>query len=225
MNRYKLLYGNAMASRADLAGFRLEGDGALSFPQGRLRLESLRPASDGQAANIVLWCPEEFPRDVTISWDFWPVHEPGLCIMFFHARGRGGEDLFDPALAARTGPYEQYHHGDIDAYHVSYFRRMWPSERALHTCNLRKSYGFHLVAQGADPLPAVLDAQGPYRMRLDILEGEITFSVNDIVSFTWADDGQILEGGKIGLRQMAPMIGEYANLRVEAVTKQDSAFH
>ncbi|MFD1542951.1 DUF1961 family protein [Nonomuraea guangzhouensis] len=212
------IYRNPLAGPDDLAGFRLEGDGATTFPMGRMRLESLRPPADGQAANVVLWCPEDLPADVRIEWDFWPVREPGLCIMFFHARGRGGEDLFDPGLAPRSGPYEQYHHGDIDAYHVSYFRRMWASERALHTCNLRKSHGFHLVAQGADPLPAVLDADGPYAMRLDVEGGVITFSVNDVVSFRWTDDGSTggpaLVGGKIGFRQMAPMIGEYANLRV-----------
>ncbi|WP_433518425.1 DUF1961 family protein [Nonomuraea sp. CA-143628] len=212
------IYRNPLAGPDDLAGFRLEGDGATTFPMGRMRLESLRPPADGQAANVVLWCPEDLPADVRIEWDFWPVREPGLCIMFFHARGRGGEDLFDPGLAPRNGPYEQYHHGDIDAYHVSYFRRMWASERALHTCNLRKSHGFHLVAQGADPLPAALDADGPYAVRLDVLAGEITFSINDVVSFRWTDDGSTggpaLRGGKIGFRQMAPMIGEYANLRV-----------
>ncbi|MCA2222250.1 DUF1961 family protein [Nonomuraea aurantiaca] len=212
------IYRNPLAGPDDLAGFRLEGDGATTFPMGRMRLESLRPPADGQAANVVLWCPEDLPADVRIEWDFWPVREPGLCIMFFHARGRGGEDLFDPGLAPRSGPYEQYHHGDIDAYHVSYFRRMWPSERALHTCNLRKSHGFHLVTQGADPLPAALDAAGPYAVRLDVLGGEITFSINGVVSFRWTDDGSVggpaLRGGKIGFRQMAPMIGEYANLRV-----------
>ena len=148
---------------------------------------------------------------MTVEWDFWPIREPGLCILFFHAKGRNGEDLFD--LAPRTGPYEQYHHGDLDAYHVSYFRRRWPAERALHTCNLRKSYGFHLVAQGPDPLPAVQDAAGPYSLRLSVQDGRITFAINDLVAFSWRDE-QRLGGGKLGFRQMAPMIGEYANLRI-----------
>ncbi|HET6738635.1 MAG TPA: DUF1961 family protein, partial [Kribbella sp.] len=157
------------------------------------------------------WCPEDFPPDITVEWDFWPIREPGLCILFFHARGRGGEDLFD--LQPRTGPYEQYHHGDLDTYHVSYFRRRWPAERAFHTCNLRKSYGFHLVAQGADPIPDVADADGPYHLRLTVRGGAISFAVNDLPAFSWRDD-RPLPGGKLGLRQMAPMIGEYANLRV-----------
>ncbi|TDO48519.1 uncharacterized protein DUF1961 [Kribbella sp. VKM Ac-2527] len=208
-----MIYQNPLASPADLDGFRLEGDGALSFPLGRMRLESVRPPEDGQDANIVLWCPEDFPADVTIEWDFWPIREPGLCILFFHAAGRHGEDLFD--LAPRTGPYEQYHHGDLDTYHVSYFRRRWPAERKLHTCNLRKSHGFHLVAQGPDPLPAVIDAQGPYALRLTVKNGEITFSVDDLVTFSWSDENP-LPGGKLGFRQMAPMIGDYANLRISA---------
>ncbi|GAB3931012.1 YesU family protein [Kribbella albertanoniae] len=206
-----ILYDNPLATADDLAGFRLEGDGAVSFPLGRLRLESTRSADEGQDANVVLWCPETFPADIVVEWDFWPIHEPGLCILFFHAAGRNGEDLFD--LAPRTGPYEQYHHGDLDTYHVSYFRRRWPGERAFHTCNLRKSHGFHLVAQGADPLPSVADAQGPYRLRLSVRSGLITFAINDLVSFEWYDE-QPLTGGKLGLRQMAPLIGEYANLRV-----------
>jgi hypothetical protein len=205
------IYENPLASPEDLEGFRLEGDGAMSFPLGRLRLESTRPAEDGQDANIVLWCPEDFPPDITVEWDFWPIHEPGLCILFFHAKGRHGEDLFD--LAPRSGPYEQYHHGDLDAYHVSYFRRRWPAERTLHTCNLRKSYGFHLVALGPDPIPAVVDAQGPYKLRLSVQQGRITFAINGLTSFEWSDDHP-LTGGKLGLRQMAPMIGEYANLRI-----------
>ncbi|WP_432876475.1 DUF1961 family protein [Kribbella sp. CA-245084] len=199
-------YENPLASPADLEGFKLEGDGAMSFPLGRLRLESTQ-----DDANIVLWCPEEFPPDITVEWDFWPIREPGLCILFFHAKGRHGEDLFD--LQPRTGPYDQYHHGDLDTYHVSYFRRRWPAERAFHTCNLRKSYGFHLVAQGADPIPGVPDADGPYRLKLAVHQGLITFAINDLVSFSWHDEDP-LRGGKLGFRQMAPMIGEYANLRI-----------
>lgn len=213
-----VVYHNALAGPGDLAGFRLEGEGAMTFPLSRLRLESLRPAEQGQDANIVLWCPEEFGPDVAVSWDFWPVREPGLAIMFFHARGHSDRNVLDPSLRPRTGSYDQYHHGDLDAYHVSYFRRRWDAERRFHTCNLRKSHGFHLVAQGADPLPTVVDADGPYRITITVRGGRITFAVDGLVCLDWVDDGTVggppLAGGKIGLRQMAPMIGEYADLRV-----------
>ncbi len=221
----EVLYANPLATPEDLLGWRMEGDGAVSFPRGRLRQESLRPPEDGQAANLVHWCPEEFPDHVAVEWDFWPLREPGLAILFFAARGRRGEDLFDPSLAPRNGPYDQYHHGDIDALHVSYFRRRQPDELLLHTCNLRKSHGFHLVAQGADPIPPVRFARGPYRIRLVKAGAYVQFSVEKdgtlLPLLEWTDDGTsfgpILAGGKIGFRQMSPLIAEYANLSVRRV--------
>jgi len=50
-------------------------------------------------------------------------------------------------------------------------------------------------------------------MRLTVHDGEITFAVAGLVSFRWRD-AEPLPGGKIGFRQMAPLIGEYADLRV-----------
>lgn len=227
MDNYQLadlIYDNPLASEELVKSFRLEGEASISFTNGRLRMENLREPAEGQRSNFVFWCPEDFPPDVAISWDFWPLREPGLCILFFAARGRQGEDLFDPRLAPRTGEYKQYHHGDINALHVSYFRRRWPEERAFHTCNLRKSYGFHMVAQGADPLPSVEDADPPYRIRLIKYGPEVAFYINDLPIFHWHDDGQTygtqLGGGKIGFRQMAPLIGEYANLQVQGVERK-----
>ncbi len=217
------IYENPLACEADVAGWRLEGDAAVTFPEGRMRMTNLRDPSEGQKANFVFWCPEEFPDNVAISWDFTPIREPGLCILFFAAGGRKGEDLFDPALAVRTGEYEQYHSGDINALHVSYFRRTFPEERAFHTCNLRKSRGFHLVCQGADPLPGTADARGPYRIQLVKAGPEVAFAINDLPIFRWTDDGRtrgaVLAGGKIGFRQMAPLVGQYANLTVHALVR------
>ena len=180
----------------------------------------------GKKSNFVYWCPNDFPADVAISWDFHPVREPGLCILFFAAKGIKGEDIFDPNLAKRTGDYQQYHHGDIDALHVSCFRRTFPEERAFHTCNLRKSYGFHLVCQGADPIPSVEDAKPPYRICVVKCGSEVAFLINDLPIFTWIDDGKTygppLAGGKIGFRQMAPLVAEYANLKVHEVKRKNT---
>lgn len=215
------IYENRLAAAGDIAGFRLEGEAEISFPEGRLRMENARDPAEGQKSNFVFWCPEDLPADVAIAWDFWPLREPGLAILFFAAGGRGGQDLFAADLARRTGEYSQYHHGDINALHVSYFRRRWPEERAFHTCNLRKSYGFHMVAQGADPLPSVEDATPPYHLLLIQCGGEVAFLINDLPIFHWVDDGQTfgprLGGGKIGFRQMAPLVAEYANLVVRRV--------
>ncbi|MGC0271994.1 DUF1961 family protein [Pseudactinotalea sp. Z1739] len=211
-------YRNRLASAADLDRFVLEGDGALSFPRGRLRLESLRDPGEGQDANIVLWCPQPFGAEVEISFDFYPLADEGLCILFFHATGHDGRNVLDPALAPRTGPYQQYHHGDLDAYHVSYFRRKWDTERRFHTANLRKSHGFHLVAQGADPLPPLADADPPYRISVRTRRDRVRFAIDDLPIFDWHDDGGTggdpLRGGHLGFRQMAPMIAEYADLTV-----------
>jgi hypothetical protein len=217
----KCLYDNPLRSEADVQEFKLEGDAAISFPLGRMRLENRRDPSEGQQSNFVYWLDRNFPADIAIEWDFWPIREPGLCILFFAAAGRNGEDLFDPCLAPRTGVYDQYHHGDMNAYHVSYFRRRYEEERAFHTCNLRKSYGFHMVTQGADPIPGTADARPPYRIALLKCGGDIRFLINDLPIFHFEDDGQtygpILSGGKIGFRQMAPLIAEYANLKVYSV--------
>jgi hypothetical protein len=216
-----LIYENPLASEADIRDFILEGEAAVSFPLNRMRLESVLDPAEGQKSNFVFWCPEVFPSDIRIEWEFRPIREPGLCILFFAAHGKNGEDLFSPAHTPRTGEYNMYHHGDIHAYHISYFRRKWPEERSFHTCNLRKSYGFHLVTQGADPIPGVNDATRPYRLQLVKRQGRIEFSIDSLQVLQWEDDGNTfgpaLGGGRIGFRQMSPLIGEYANLSVYTI--------
>ncbi len=212
------LYANPLACADDVRDFVMEGDGAVGFPLGRMRLESKREPKEGQAANIVYWCKETFPDEIVIRFRFWPIRQPGLCILFFSAAGRGGKDLFDRTLRPRDGVYDKYHSGDINAYHISYFRRSYASERRFQTCNLRKSHGFHLAGQGADPLPSIADCDPPYRMQVVKSGPHIRFSIDDLLLFHYIDDGEsygpVLGGGKIGFRQMAPMIAEYDNLEV-----------
>ena len=214
----ELIYGNALSSEEDLKNFVLEGKARTSFPEGRLRLENAESAEIGQKANYVLWCRETFPADFLMEISFRPIREPGLAMIFFAAGGRGGEDLFDPGLSVRTGEYVQYHHGDINAFHLSFFRRKEKDERSFHTCNLRKSYGFHLTAQGADPIPDTADVTEPYVLSLLKKGPDIRFAVNDLEVLRFTDDGKsfgpLLESGKIGLRQLAPMIGEYSDWKV-----------
>ena len=61
----------------------------------------------------------------------------------------------------------------------------------------------------------------PYRVQLVKCEDHVVFSINDLGIFDWVDDGETyaprLGSGKIGFRQMAPFIGEYANLVVRRV--------
>lgn len=213
-----LIYENPLSCKEDIKDFVLEGSAKISFQENRLRMENQLDPSKEQKANYVLWCKEEFPSDIYIEWKFWPIKEPGLCILFFAAKGRNGEDIFHPSLVKRTGEYPLYHHGDIDAFHVSYFRRKEKDERAFHTCNLRKSYGFHMVAQGGDPIPNVEDGNPPYNLAVLKKEKIVKFFVNELEIFSYEDDGntygELLGDGKIGFRQLAPLVGEYADLRV-----------
>ncbi len=221
------LYQNSFLSEKDLKGFRLEGEAKFSFPNGRLRMQNALDEGLGQKSNFVMWCPEDFPDQVCYSWDFWPIQEPGLCMFFFSANGAEGKDLFDSSLKPRIGIYEQYHHSDINTYHLSYFRRKHPHERAFNTCNLRKSFGFHLVSQGGDPIPTVSDALPPYHLTLWKYGPRIVFSIRhqdeEIKVIDWNDDGktygELLGEGKCGFRQMAPLIGEYANFVVRKISK------
>lgn len=213
-----LIYENPLSGPEDLKDFILEGRAALSYPEGALRLENAEDPAAGQKANYVLWCPRVFPADFLMEIDFRPIREPGLAMIFFAASGRGSLDLFDPRLAPRTGEYVQYHHGDMDAFHLSFFRRKEPDERRFHTCNLRKSYGFHLVAQGADPIPDAEDADTRYTLSLLKDGPSVRFAVNGLEVLRFEDDGAAygprLGAGRIGLRQLAPMIGEYADMKV-----------
>jgi hypothetical protein len=214
-----LLYSNSLAGPADVSGWVAEGPVSLASHEGALELSgSLDDEESGDHAHWTFWCPVEFPDAIRISWEFLPLAEPGLAMVFFAATGHGGLDLFSPELAPRTGYYPQYHSGDIDALHVSYFRHKHESERAFRTCNLRKSSGFVLVAQGADPLPPTEDAQDFYRMELVKDGPRVAFSINGLPLFDWADaSGDVLGGGRIGFRQMAPLKAAYRNLRVEKI--------
>jgi len=213
-----LLYENPLSKKADIQDFILEGQAEICFENQCMVLKNALDNGLGQKANYVLWCPEIFPENIKITWEFHPVTDVGLCILFFGAGGRNGKDLFDASLSRRTGEYPQYHSGDMNAFHISYFRRKEPDERAFHTCNLRKSHGFHLVAQGADPLPSAAECVDFYRMEVRKYKNTVTFLINDLMIFTYEDDGvtygSLLSEGRIGFRQLAPLTAAYKNLKV-----------
>lgn len=212
-----LLYGNPLAGPADVADWIAEGPLNLARHEGALELSGqLDDEQFGDHSHWTFWCPVEFPDCIRISWEFLPLAEPGLAMVFFSAAGHGGRNLFSPQLAPRTGYYPQYHSGDIDALHVSYFRHKHAEERAFRTCNLRKSAGFELVAQAADPLPPTEDALDFYRMELVKDGPRVEFSINGLPVLDWTDPGEkVLGRGYFGFRQMAPLRAAYRNLAVE----------
>jgi hypothetical protein len=211
-----LLYENPFSEPKDLEGFVMEGRADAVVRDGALEMKTYLTRTGDRHAHCVYWCPYDFPPDVGLEWEFTPVAARGLCMIFFAATGKNGEDLFNPALPERAGYYDQYHSGAINAFHASYYRRT--GVESLNLSVLRKSAGFHKVAWGADPLPMAELARPPYRMRLTKLGRRVTFAINDLQLWSFDDDGDrygpLLGGGKIGFRQMAPMVGRYANLRV-----------
>ena len=215
----ELIYENALASEEDVKGWVMEGQANVTFPDGRMHMESVLDQSAGQAANFVYWCPEKFEDNIIIEWEFTPLSDEGLAIMFFGANGQNGLDLFDSSLAERTGEYRQYHSSDINAFHVSYYRRSEPSERELNVANLRKSAGFHMVAQGADPIPtAKYKGENPYIIKVVKATDQVLFYINDLEIFRFDDDGETygdyITDGYMGFRQKVPLEAEYANLKV-----------
>ncbi len=221
----KTVYQNPLSNSKDVKDFILEGKALVSFPNNRMRMQNLLDPIEKQKSNFVFWCPQNFPDNISISWNFYPIEEPGLCILFFSAKGINGKDIFDTSLMKREGDYKQYHHGDINAYHISYFRRN-ENERNMQLCNLRKSYGFYMTAQGADPIPPVKYAAPPYKMRVVKFEDQIEFYINDLLVLEWKDDGKtygpVLNEGKLGFRQMAPLVAEYSNLKVTQISKKNN---
>ncbi len=220
----ELIYSNPLSEPSDTASWIMEGQAKITFKNGKMQMSSVLGQAAGQAANFVYWCDKKFPDNIIIEWDFSPLSEEGLAILFFAADGQGGKDLFDPSLKPRTGPYIQYHTGDINAFHVSYYRRSEVEECALNVANLRKSAGFYLVTQGADPIPAAkYRSEEPYRLRIVKTRENVEFFVNDLAIFKFSDDGKSygdhLTDGYIGLRQKTPLVGEYSNLRVYMIKK------
>ncbi|GMA27870.1 DUF1961 family protein [Arenivirga flava] len=211
------VYSNALRGPDDLVGWIAEGPVDARRAQDGLRLAS----AGGPEAHWTLWCPEEFGDRIAISWDFSPRAEPGLAMLFFGATSLLGGSIFDPSLSPRDGGYPQYHSGELRTLHASYFRRRWPDERSFHTCNLRKSPGFQLVASGADPVPPALDADGRF-YRVEVLKdgARVRLAIDGLPLFDWRDDevdGPLIGSGRIGFRQMAPLVAHYRDLEVRTL--------
>lgn len=215
----KLIYSNPLSCEDDIKDFVLEGQADIDFEDGAMRLSGNLPDAPGQGGGFVLWCPKVFPADIMIEWEFRPISEPGLAMIFFAAKPRTGPgSIFEVSPEKRTGEYSQYHSGDLNAFHISYFRRKEPDERNFHICNLRKSFGCNLVTMGADPIPDASETADWYMMRIVKRGARVSFHINDLQIFEFFDDGMtfgnILTGGNIGFRQMAPLVAQYRNLRV-----------
>ncbi len=210
--RGELLY---MTDFVNLADWVAEGPLLVAQVKGGgVEMRSARP-DDLPRGHTVLWLRKELPERFLAEWEFQPLGERGLCIVFFAARGRNGEGIFDPALQKREGEFPLYHSGDIDCYHISYYAHT-PETPGRLTSNLRKNHGFHLVANGPPGVSA--HGRGWHRVQLRKEGARIRLAVEgrQIIDFT--DDGQTwgptLGGGHFGLRQMVWTVAAYRALRI-----------
>ncbi|WP_143316745.1 DUF1961 family protein [Clostridium sp. HBUAS56017] len=218
-SRGKCIYKNLFESEQSIKDWYAEGEVDIKLNEGELVLKNKLDAElCGDSAHFVFWCPKDFEDRIIIEWEFQPLSDHGLCMIFFSAKGKNGEDIFSDTLPKRHGIYPEYHSGAINALHLSYYRRKYISERKFNTCNLRKSCGFNLVKLQADPIPSLPNVIEPYHMRLVKYDEFVQFYIDDLLVLSWEDDGKsfgdILRDGKIGFRQMAPMKATYSNLYV-----------
>jgi hypothetical protein len=186
------------------------GDGGLSL---RSEMFTVPRAEDG---HFNFWLKRDFPADVAFEWDFRYAEpgDQGLAIIMWAARGRNGEDIFDPALPIRRGAVmSDMHSGAINCYHTSYIAR------GREVANLRKNHGFHLLASGPD-LSTVSRPGEWHRIRLEQYRDTITLLFDHVVAYRHVDDGSmggnpIRTGGKFGFRQQNNLYrGDYRNFQV-----------
>lgn len=206
------VYETSFDDEAVLRDWRLEGGKRMSIAEGNLVLES-QPTSDDRN-HLVCWLTKEVPADFLLEFTVRPKdRKEGLNIVFFNARGLNGKSIFDPSLQKRNGLFKQYHSGDLNNYHVSY----WAGDRGFS--NLRKNRGFHLVASGEDYIAAG-EANAFQTVQIYKHGGTIRIMVDGLVAVAFDDDGETFgpvhkHSGWIGLRQMGHTVRcEYGHLKI-----------
>ena len=208
----KILYDNKLSSQEKIADWIMEGPGKVECKNGWLHMYSPE-----EAGHHVFWCPTDFPKNIIAEWEAQDQEiDAGLCIVFFAAKGLKGESIFDPSLPKRTtGVFTDYTKGAMNDYHISYYANGKDNPNR-ETANLRKNKGFNLVQTGEIGIPVTSTAV--HKVKLIKQEGKIQLYIDDRKVIDWTDDGiqygKILEGGKIGFRQMQWTHFAYRNFKV-----------
>ena len=208
----KLLYSNSLATSENTNDWVLEGPAKIEFKNNWMHMYS-----PNEVGHHVFWCPNDFPRNFIAEWEAQNQEiDAGLCIVFFAAKGLKGESIFAASMPKRTlGTFTDYTKGAMNDYHISYYANGRDNPNR-ETANLRKNKGFNLVQTGeiGIPVPSI----AIHKMKLVKYEGKILMYIDDRKIIDWSDDGikygQILEGGKIGFRQMQWTHFAYRNFKV-----------
>ncbi len=195
----------------------LEGKGITECGNGYLSLRSeLFTVPRNRHGHFNLWLKKDFPANVAYEWEFRYTEpgEQGLAIIIWAAKGRNGEDIFDPNMPERRGEVmSDFHSGALNCYHTSYIAR------GRKEANLRKNYGFHLLTNGHD-LSTVSKPNEWHVIRLEQCHNTIRLLFDGKEVYRYVDDEStggppILTGGKFAFRQQNNLHqGHYRNLRV-----------
>ena len=193
----------------DLSNWVSEGPNAVSAKDGKLVIKTTDAAKLGQ----YVWLKQDLPADFRLEFDFTPKSPSGFFLLFFCAKGTGGEDILGDRLMKEykaEKDLKKYTIGPINCYHISYRR----NESA--DCNLRKNTGKHLLSNSK--VDQVIPAGKTAHVILAKKGGHITLTVDGVAFMDFTDDGKLNNGiygaGKFGFRQVYESEGQYDNFRV-----------
>jgi len=211
-NKGKLIYSNKLSTAGDVTDWIMEGPGKYEFVDKQMQMYS--PEEEG---HHIFWCPKDFPSSFIAEWDMQNLEtDAGLCIVFFAATGLKGESIFDASMPARTtGVFTDYTKGAMNCYHISYYAN---AKDDLHreTAHLRKNKGFNLVLTGEKGIS--VESTDKHHIKLIKSAGHIIMYADYRKIIDWTDDGKqygpMLQGGKIGFRQMKWTRCGYRNFKV-----------
>jgi len=207
----RLVLSNSLSVADSLADWRMEGHGTLAFSDGWMVMSSPK-----EAGHHVLWCPDDLPASFVAEWEVQNRNpDAGLCIVFFSAKGKNGEDVLNGPLRRRNGKFTHYTKGDMHSYHISYHANT-PLQPDRPSAHLRKNSGFHLVHVGQQGIAP--ESAEVHRLQLVKDGGRILLLLDGRPIIDWTDDGlsfgAVLQGGKLGFRQMKWTRFAYRNLKV-----------
>jgi len=207
-----LIYENSFSDKNQVADWTMEGAGTLEF-----RGDWMEMYSSVEKYHHVFWCPKDFPSGFVAEWEVQNLKtDAGLCIIFFAAKGKNGEDIFDPSFPKRDGTFNQYTKSKFfNCYHISYYAN-GRDDPGRETAHLRKNSGFQMVQEKEPGIP--LKSTAVHHLRLLKDDARIVMYVDDRMVIDWTDDnkkyGPVLKGGKIGFRQMKWTHFRYRNFKV-----------
>lgn len=206
------MYESGLSSEGDVTGWIMEGPGKVAFQEGWMVMHS-----PNEKGHHVYWSPAQLPSSFIASWEAQNLDtDAGLCIVFFAAEGKNGEDIFDKSFPKRTGIFKQYTKSkNFNNYHISYYANT-KDKRSKEVTHLRKNAGFNKVQVGEPGIP--LASREVHKVTLIKEAEQIKMFIDDRKVIDWSDDGQtygrVLKGGRIGFRQMKWTRFQYRNLKI-----------